>query len=211
MPTRPLLLVLAMLGEPTSISNEEIGRLYGEGQEKFEQKDYAAAADRFEELFDRIPESPNNRAIRESLALNILDACILGFEDSREPAFLERGREFIRRYYAEFVPVYGESVAVIAELQSVATRISELEQDIRDAETLGPCLDPCLSACLAPPPPCLQSIEPRRGCGGGGDPGLAAALLLPLGLRRRRDVLERLADRLPADVIERLRAKADEG
>lgn len=45
MPTRPLLLVLAMLSQPTSISQEEIGRPYGEGVSEMEQKEYAAAAD----------------------------------------------------------------------------------------------------------------------------------------------------------------------
>lgn len=69
-------------------------------------------------------------------------------------------------------------------------------------EDLGPCLQPCL-------PPCLSIIPPPRGCGGKDD-SLALLPALAFGVavrRRRREVLERFADRLPSDVVEHLRRK----
>jgi hypothetical protein len=71
--------------------------------------------------------------------------------------------------------------------------------------------EPCLSSvrCLQPDlGPCLSIIEPSRGCGHHRDGSMAmlgAMALLGLRSRRRRDAVERLADRLPPDVVAKLR------
>ncbi len=178
--------------------------MYGRGQDQLERREYRAAADTFEALFERFPENDENKAIRESLALNVVDAYRGAYDRSRDVTALERGVAFCDRYESEFRTAYGD-VAIAADVQSEFDKLREVDT------ALHVCLQPCLDVdpCLQPGPRCLQPIEPRRGCGGDGDPGLAAVFLLPLGMRRRR-VFERIADKLPTDVAQRLRAQFDD-
>ena len=65
---------------------EEIGRMYGEGQEYMEQKEFKRAADVFTRLLNLIPESGDNKAIRESLILNGIGANNGVFKPDGNPA-----------------------------------------------------------------------------------------------------------------------------
>ncbi len=121
-------------------SQEEIGRMYGEGQEYMEQKEYKRAADVFSRLLNLIEESADNKAIRESLILNILDAHMQAYEGivdangKRDIDQLTQGKSTLQDYYKDFQAVHGDSVAVIAEIQTTATKLDQmLEEAKREA------------------------------------------------------------------------------
>ena len=210
MPTRPLIFALAVLsGEPGEVNREEVARIYLQGQEHAEAKEYEAALERFETLLDMFSEVEDNKTTRESLILNIVEMSrhayegVLNEDGSRNDEVLERGLERVRRYEADYEAAYGvpsgESVAEAKE------RLLQLREVV-----VGPCLSlpPCLSPCLSPPP-CLSAIEPKRGCGGESG-GVASLMLLPFALRRRRkSILEQVAGVLPDDVVARIRQRLD--
>lgn len=157
-----------------------------------------------EEVFDSIPEETPYRDLREKVAIAVIEAHVSAYNADDDLAHLDRARAFRERYLAETRAKYPDQDVTTAELRAA---FETLDMAALEPES---CLEPPLHPCLQPAP-CLSPIEPKRGCGGDhDDPGIAAALLLPLGLRRRRDVLERLADTLPADVVTHLRATLDE-
>lgn len=210
MPTRPLILALAVLsGEPGEVSQDEVARIYVQGQEHYEAKEYEAALECFATLLDMFSEVEDNKTTRESLILNILEMSRHAYQDvrnedgSRDDEVLERGLERVRRYEADYEAAYG-----VAPGESVAEAKETLLQ-LREVE-IGPCLSPppCLSPCLSPPP-CLSPLQPKRGCGGETG-GVASLMLLPFALRRRRkSILEQVASALPADVVARIRERLD--
>lgn len=69
----------------------------------------------------------------------------------------------------------------------------------------APITEPSHGPCLVPP------YDPEPGCAHRHDTAMLGVPLLLLGLRarRRRDALERMADRLPPDVVARLRRETD--
>lgn len=121
-------------------SQEEIGRMYGEGQEYMEQKEYKRAADVFSRLLNLIEESADNKAIRESLILNILDAHMQAYEGivdangDRDIAQLKQGKSTLQQYYKDFQAVHGDSVAVIAEIQTTATKLDQMLEEAEQSE-----------------------------------------------------------------------------
>jgi len=211
MPTRPLFLALALLAkDPIGFEDEDTARKFHDALLLTEQKEYAEAARMLEEVFERVPEGNTNRGLRETIALNVLDAYLSAYREDGESIHLHRAQAFRERYRAAIEAEYPGKDVTTADVHAKSDELDEALAKLAKTYAFEPCLSvigPEVGPCLEPPPPCLQPIEPKRGCGGDGDPGLAAALLLPLGLRRRREVLEELADRLPADVVERLRSK----
>ncbi len=130
--------------------------MYGEGQEYMEQKEYKRAADVFTRLLNLIEESPDNKAIRESLILNILDAHMQAYEGivdangKGDVSQLKQGKATLQEYYKDFQSVHGDSVAVIAEIQTTATK---LEQMLKDAEASDPPPPKPGGGEIVPPPP----------------------------------------------------------
>jgi hypothetical protein len=112
-----------------------------------------------------------------------------------------------------------QAEAVAAHPRATPEQIEQAktEQELADAHCnalpevmAGPCLSDEHLHCLQP---CLNIIEPSRGCGSRRDGSvsmLAALPLLVLRSRRRRDAVERLAERLPPDVVAKLRRNDDE-
>ncbi|MBV1856953.1 MAG: hypothetical protein KUG77_00985 [Nannocystaceae bacterium] len=153
-------------------SQEEIGRMYGEGQEYMEQKEFKRAADVFSRLLNLIEESADNKAIRESLILNILDAHMQAYDGivdasgKRDIEQLEQGKSTLQQYYKDFQAVHGDSVAVIAEIQTTATK---LDQKLKEAKEVVP--DPDEEIIDGPPPPAAPA-EPVIIRQGGSTEGL---------------------------------------
>ncbi len=163
---------------------------------------HAAAGEKFELVVSMVPESSANRALRESAALNVVEEWTSVYEEgvssgSEDTSPLERAIAFRDLYLREFHAAYGPNAAIIHEL---TVAFNQLELRLKEARTVA--VLHCLQPCLSPIPP------NERGCGSN-DPGMALTLLLPLGLRRRRDVFDRIADALPADVAAKVRSKLD--
>jgi hypothetical protein len=207
------------IAAPEASEPSDVEALYIEGKDKYDAGDYVGAAQVWTRLLDGLPESHGSANIRENVLLNVLEAYASAFERVRD----DQGHRDIEHLYAakrvadawiaQRIAAHGEAVVVPPVVQE---RISVLDRRIEDAERypdadIGPCLTqigPCLSPCLQPPPP----PPTRQGCGGSDAPQSAMLGLLPLAAirRRRREVLDRLRDRLPPDVVARLHDRDDD-
>lgn len=111
--------------------------------------------------------------------------------------------------------------AVMAHPQATAEQVAQAQAEATQVETLWlerleTMATPCLSVMNTNPDigPCLSVMEDPRGCGRRGDGSVAmlgALALVGLRARRRRDAVERLAERLPPDVVAKLRRRSDDG
>lgn len=193
----------------------EVERLYVEGQNRFESRDYAAAAESWTRLLDLLPESPENRAIRESVMINVLEAHLHAYRllvdatGARDIEHLRRAEATLEAYYAAYRRAHGDRVAMSREVQDKG---HELEQTLRAAEpeeTPSPVPD----IVNPPPPQPLPDHEPRTREGNGliiggsvvAALGLGALALVPVGsMRGRRADADDLA------AVERLRVDPDD-
>lgn len=177
-------------------SQEEIGRMYGEGQEYMEQKEYGRAAEVFTRLLNLIEESADNKAIRESLILNILDAHMQAYEGivdadgKRDVEQLHEGKSTLQQYYKDFQAVHGDSVAVIAEIQTSATKLDQLLAEAEEEDTpaepppAGVVNEGPKDNVVAPPPsapPANNGLGLIIGGVGLGVLGVGTAIMIPVG------------------------------
>lgn len=173
--------------------------MYGEGQKYMEQKEYKRAAEVFTRLLNLIEESGDNKAIRESLILNILDAHMRAYEGivdengKRDASQLEAGKATLQQYYKNFQAVHGDSVAVIAEIQGSAAKLDELLDEAKtdedppppvpagetgDGSTTPPPNQPITTP---PPQPANNGLGLLIGGVGLGVLGVGATVMIPVG------------------------------
>lgn len=195
---------------PEGADPSRVEALYIEGKDKYEAGDYVGAAQVWTRLLDGLPPSHGNDNIRENVLLNVIEAYSTAFERVRDDQghrdieHLYAAKRVADAYLAQWIAAHGEAVVLPKAVQE---QIAVLHETIADAEQypdadIGPCLTD-IGPCLQPPP-----LPPtRQGCGGDDVPDAAMLGLLPLAAirRRRREVLDRLRDRLPPDVVARLR------
>lgn len=200
--------------EPDAQPDAQVQEIYAQGQRLFEEGEYSGAAEAWTAMLTMLPEGEAHRLTRSSTVYNIVSARLLAFRRERTADGLQddrqlvAARDLLAAYRAEYEQSYGADAALDPRLIEIS---EELEAEGTDT-WVGPCLSP-------PPPclsPCLSVIPPsQRGCGGGrrdDDDGLAwlGLLALPAVGRRRRDALQRMSSRLPADVVQRLGAQLDD-
>jgi hypothetical protein len=117
--------------------NPEIERLYVEGQDKYAEGDFAGAADAWTRLLDLLPEAQANRATRENVLLNVVQAHLDGYARTRKDdgnkdiEMLRAGKQVLDTYFANFKKAYGDRAAVSTAVQEKA---DELESTLADAE-----------------------------------------------------------------------------
>jgi hypothetical protein len=188
----------------------EIERLYVEGQDRYEARDYVGAAASWTELLHALPEEEESRTIREAVVMNVLYAHRRAYELlvdehwGKDPKHLQAGLDLLATYRAAFAEAYGPDAAISPPVEERGAELEVLLRDHQDRPEVSE-MGPCLSPCLEPP------IDDRRGCGAHNRQAPMALLLLgPLGfIRRRREAIEHLADTLPPDVVKRLREDDD--
>ena len=187
---------------------EEVEQLYNEGSRSHADRNYAEAAVTWTQLLEVLPESPANLTLRESVVIAVLDAYESAFEvqlgpdGSRDIEHLLAAKRVADVYVAQFNAAYGTERArnpevdrAIADIEGAIAEQMKLEEE---PAVVGPCLSP---------PHCLSEIEPRPGCGDGRTAAPFVVLPLAIRRRRRREALDRLAARLPADVVARLHTR----
>jgi hypothetical protein len=117
--------------------DSEIERLYVEGQDKYAADDFAGAADAWTRLLERLPEAQANRATRENVLLNVVQAHLDGYarnrkdDGSKDIGNLHSAKEVLDAYFANFKKAYGDRAAVSAAVQEKA---DELDRTLADAE-----------------------------------------------------------------------------
>ncbi len=178
--------------------------MYGEGQDYMEQKEFKRAAEVFTRLLNLVEESGDNKAIRESLILNILDAHIQAYEGivdehgRGDVEQLKQGKATLQKYYKDFQAVHGDSVAVLGDIQTLAAKLDRLLEE----DTPGPVVDPPVvepdDGDKVTPPPVTNpppTTAPPSNAGLGliiGGVGLAvlgvgAGIMIPVGSALGRD------------------------
>ena len=139
-----LALALALTGMPAQAagpSSGEVERLYVEGQDRAERKDYKGAADSWTRLLSILAESGDNQAIRESVIINVLDAHLKAYNQmvdesgNKDISHLRNGKATLDQYYADYKQVHGDRVGVSAAVQDKA---AELEAALAEAERNQP-------------------------------------------------------------------------
>lgn len=117
--------------------DSEVERLYVEGQDKYAEGDFAGAADAWTRLLERLPEAQANRATRENVLLNVVQAHLDGYarnrkdDGSKDIETLRSAKSVIDAYFAAFKKAYGDRAAVSAAVQEKA---DELDRALTDAE-----------------------------------------------------------------------------
>lgn len=129
--------VSAPLQVEAAAPDQEIERLYVEGQDKYAEGDFAGAADAWTRLLERLPEAQSNRATRENVLLNVVQAHLDGYarnrkgDGSKDIEMLRAGKSVLDTYFANFKKAYGDRAAVSTAVQEKA---DELERTLADAE-----------------------------------------------------------------------------
>lgn len=176
---------------------EQAKALYLRGQEAFNGGGFREAALAFEQA----------AALAPTVRLHLHAAIAFRFAATAEadPALATELCE-TTRYHADAVAAHPQ--ALPEQINEARTAQGEAEAHCRglmDPHIVGPCLSPPEIG------PCLSIIEPR-GCGHRRDGAVAmlgALAFMGLRSRRRRDAVERLAERLPPDVVAKLRRNGD--
>lgn len=186
-------------------SQEEIGRMYGEGQDYMEQKEFKRAAEVFTRLLNLVEESGDNKAIRESLILNILDAHIQAYEGivdengRGDVEQLKQGKATLQQYYKDFQAVHGDAVAVLGDIQTLAAKLDRLLEEDEPAPEAVPPVVPPGEEVTPPPvtnPPPTTAPPSNAGLGliiGGaalGVAGVGAAVMIAFGSSSGRNAEE---------------------
>lgn len=140
-------------------SKSEVEKLYVEGQDRAEAKDYTGAADSWTRLLNILQESPDNQAIRESVMINVLEAHMNAYNllvdeaGKKDVTHLRKGKATLDEYYANFKTVHGDRVAISPAIQQKA---SELEAMLNKAESESKSAPP-------EPEPDIGNGDPRPG------------------------------------------------
>ena len=112
----------------------EIERLYVEGQEKYGNGDFAAAASAWTRLLNRLSEAQANKATRENVLLNILQADIDAYNrtrldnGSKDIEHLRSGKKTLDEYYTSYRRAYGDLAAVSAAVQEKGDELESLKE-----------------------------------------------------------------------------------
>lgn len=128
---------LQMRAAPSDTPESEIGRLYVEGQDKYSAGDFSAAADAWTRLLQRLPEAQANKATRENVLLNILQAYLDAYNRTRlddgtkDIEHLREGKKTLDQYYNDYRRAYGDRASVSVAVQEKG---DELERLLEEAE-----------------------------------------------------------------------------
>ncbi len=207
---------MAAASRTRSPAQDQVETIYLQGQALAEKRDFGGAAECYARLLGLVPESQDTRELREAFMLNALDAYLkahVGQAGSKDVVHLEKARDLLDVYYADFAAAHGDRVGVI---QPVIELAEELERELKRVEVKPP----------PPPPPPLppggaapqQSQRNRRGLliGGAAMSALSvgALAMIPIGLvrgRKANGALQDAHDRLDsASVLGQAREDAEE-
>ncbi len=142
-----------------------IDRLYVGGQEKYAVGDFAGAANDWGLMLDRVPEAAANRASRQLVVLNALQAFQDAYEHkpnadgSKNPRFLDMGRRLGTQYVDQFRREYGDTAVVAAQVVEKLKQLDDLGEAAAKAQA-------SLSAVMPPPAgtsstPEVEATPPR--------------------------------------------------
>lgn len=168
-----------MLRHPSSTSwlvvqaspAEEAGRLYAQGQDKFDSGDFVAAADDWTLALQQLPEDEQNRAIRETIVLSTVTAHREAYKKTQDLEQLRKAKTLLERYRFRFEKAYGEGAR---PSETVMTALDQVNDDLGKAERAAtPTVDeptkteakqPTVQPTTVVPPPAAPKAE-RDGIG----------------------------------------------
>lgn len=128
-------------------SKGQIEQLYDEGDKKNSEGDFKGAAEAWGRLLVLLPEEQANRATRESLLLNILDAYMNAYlripaaDGAKDIAQLREGKTTYELYLKQYHAVYGKDRAISAAVQQKADELMSALAKAEE-EAKGPAVKP---------------------------------------------------------------------
>lgn len=186
-------------GAPLPEDLEEAKALYDRGLQAFEAGDYRSAGEAFEQVAGLAP----GVTIHLSAAIAFRHAAVAEPDAAAASALCQATRR-----HAETVAQHPQ--ASPEQIEAALGESAKADAHCVQVNTYE--FSPCLSVVEPPVGPCLvPPHDPEtRGCAHrreGPTAMLGAVMLLGLRSRRRRDAVEAVADRLPPDVVARLRRR----
>ena len=113
-------------------------RIYASGKVKYETKNYAGAIDDWTAALGMLPETPENREIRNDLVYNIATAQEKAYDIDRDVVHLRTARALLVDFLEAYKAMYRPDEQTVAEFKRVNERIALLDAKIAEAEKAGP-------------------------------------------------------------------------
>ncbi len=117
---------------------DEVKRIYSSGKVKYETKNYNGAIDDWTNALGMLPESQENREIRNDLVYNIATAQEKAYDIDRDVAHLRTARALLVDFLEAYKSMYRPDEQTVAEFKRVNDRIALLDARIAEAEQAGP-------------------------------------------------------------------------
>lgn len=117
---------------------DEVKRIYASGKVKYETKNYAGAIDDWTAALGMLPETPENREIRNDLVYNIATAQEKAYDIDRDVVHLRTARALLVDFLEAYKAMYRPDEQTVAEFKRVNERIALLDTKIAEAEKAGP-------------------------------------------------------------------------
>lgn len=117
---------------------DEVKRIYASGKVKYETKNYAGAIDDWTAALGMLPETAENREIRNDLVYNIATAQEKAYDIDRDVVHLRTARALLVDFLEAYKAMYRPDEQTVAEFKRVNERIALLDAKIAEAEKAGP-------------------------------------------------------------------------
>lgn len=117
---------------------DAVKRIYAAGKVKYETKNYDGAIDEWTEALGMLPNTPENREIRNDLVYNIATAQEKAYDIDKDVAHLRTARALLVDFLEAYKALYRPDEQTVAEFKRVNERIAALDAKIAEAEKGGP-------------------------------------------------------------------------
>jgi len=123
---------------PDQPNMDEVKRIYAAGKVKYETKNYDGAIDEWTTALGMLPNTPENREIRNDLVYNIATAQEKAYDIDKDVAHLRTARALLLDFLEAYKALYRPDEQTVAEFKRVNERIAALDAKIAEAEKSGP-------------------------------------------------------------------------
>jgi hypothetical protein len=124
--------------QPGQPDMDEVKRIYAAGKTKYETKNYSGAIDDWTNALGMLPNTPENREIRNDLVYNIATAQEKAYDIDKDVAHLRTARALLVDFLEAYKALYRPDEQTVAEFKRVNERIAALDAKIAEAEKGGP-------------------------------------------------------------------------
>lgn len=117
---------------------DAVKRIYASGKVKYETKNYDGAIEDWTNALGMLPNTQENREIRNDLVYNIATAQEKAYDIDKDVAHLRTARALLVDFLEAYKALYRPDEQTVAEFKRVNERIAALDAKIAEAEKNGP-------------------------------------------------------------------------